>query len=170
MKLRRDLKWPQILGLVALFVAVVLVSCWLAGCQQPYQEYGKIPTDFATVEEALWWVASYVERIPDPETGWGEMQLPHETFALGTGDCEDFVLLALYVVHWMGYDDAEMRTGWPPDHLYGHAWLWVDGHHWETFYAYIDDDLPLVFPRFQRSWTFDEAMATAARRAVVPAE
>ncbi len=53
-------------------------------------------TGNSTVENAYDWVAQNIQYKSDEEDSW---QLPHETYEIRTGDCEDQALLLLYIFY-----------------------------------------------------------------------
>lgn len=73
-----------------IFMMVVLIlllgSCYL----YVYQE------DFKTVDDVLLWVSDTIEYVADDVDYW---QNPTETLELKTGDCEDFCLLFMWLLH-----------------------------------------------------------------------
>jgi len=116
------------------------------------------------------WVAITIEYVSDVVSGDGdpeEWQLPHETVLLGTGDCEDHAVLALYVVYHMGYTDATFETGWSSELEAGHVWLHVALNDWETVVGVIVPGGVMVFPEWRRSRDYETAMRVAAWRAVL---
>ncbi len=153
-----------------LSAVVVLLLC---GCQMPYESLTEIPVDFATTQEAMTWVAETIEYVADIVSGDGdtdEWQLPHETMLLGTGDCEDFSLLALYIVYHMGYTGATFESGWSPEESVGHAWVRVGPDDWETTIGTISTTVANRYSAHRTSQDYNAAMRIADRRSVIALE
>jgi len=95
--------------IILLSISVVLiVNCSLENETRP-------------IEESLVWIVENIRYVVDENNNW---QTPSETLKKGEGDCEDFVILAIYII-----GKGNMMFG---EHSEGnHAWLNVDGQWWE---------------------------------------
>ncbi len=171
------MKKPSSIAEAALVAAVgiilIAVVLLLSGCRMPYESLIEIPVDFATVQEAMTWVAQSIEYVADVVSGDedpDEWQLPHETVLFGTGDCEDFSLLALYIVYHMGYTGATLEIGWWPERSVGHAWVRVGPDDWDATSGTISTAMADAFSAYRVSRDYDTAMRIADRRSVVALE
>lgn len=109
-----------------------LVTALFGGCTLPMDYSYDIPDlGIQTVEDAVWWVAVNIsyEWDRDAYDTAEYWKSPEQTYADRAGDCEDYSILAMYLI----YRD----TGLVPDLVIGeydgakHAWIYVDGHYWE---------------------------------------
>lgn len=83
-------------------IIVVLLVLFLTGCG--YQVYWGT-FDFDTVDDVLEYVSDTIVYVPDEVDYW---QGPAETLELKTGDCEDFCILFMWLLHSQLNLDAEM--------------------------------------------------------------
>lgn len=151
-------------------LGAALLLLTLSGCMQPmnYQTMMIPDLGLETTEEVIAWVAENISYVSD-EAVHGkpdEWQLPHQTYTWRTGDCEDYALLALHLLAEAGIR-ATLELG-TSQQGYGHAWVCVDGDHWEATSGYIVPSLPDRFPLWRYSLGYDEAMGAAAIRSVQP--
>lgn len=127
---------PILEGMKAIAVAMIL----LAGCQLPdfddYQNkvYNIPPIDYGTadVEHIARWVADWVQYTSDREH-YGEREewaTPEQTYWARRGDCEDYALLLMYLVHRDTGIESRMIVG--KAYGYGHAWVQVGADWWEA--------------------------------------
>ena len=131
--------------IVILLVAIVVSGCYFVPEDREWSE--DVPNVGSVPFNILFFVARHVSYIEDHEEYW---QSPGETYALGTGDCEDYAILAMFMINRDTDSEALMATDAT------HAWLIVDGEHWEPISA------TLVPPRsFVRLYTYDQAKAAA---------
>ena len=115
--------------IVASSVFMALTDCKI----DPLWEFDEIP-DLGrhTTQDVMWWVATEIRYVddsihyPQADEYW---QSPAQTYVWRTGDCEDYAILALYLVH----RDVGIDGGMAAGHVEGvnHAWVFVDGHFWE---------------------------------------
>ena len=87
-------------------------------------------SDFKALQEWVVWHVTYTEDFV--AHGQDEyFQLPSETIALGTGDCEDFAILLCSLLRAYGVPDDEVYVGCGYTEDYGHAFLfehWYEGY------------------------------------------
>jgi len=122
---------------------IILSIAVLAGCSNVFGPeeitYGDgtgytydIPDHgFETVEEVLFFVEDRISYENDP-SGVGVRDYwknPAETYYSGKGDCEDFTILAMYLIYQELGIEGNMIIGVNEDS--GHAWLEVNGVWWE---------------------------------------
>ncbi|MEM4202644.1 MAG: PKD domain-containing protein [Candidatus Methanomethylicaceae archaeon] len=91
------------------------------------QKEAQITTSFwPDIIELREWVSTNIKYKDDYEAhGISEYyQLPRETLALGTGDCEDFAILLCSLLRANGYDPSRVyvMAGYKSDGA-GHAWV-----------------------------------------------
>ena len=133
------------LAFIILAVAVCIIVFALDGCANyfdPLWDFEEIPAlGIQTVQDAMDWVAGEIRYVPDSihypaDEYW---QSPLQTFVWRCGDCEDYCILALYLIHRDVGIDGKMCIGM----CYGgmHGWVYVDGHFWEPQTAYMVDHL-----------------------------
>lgn len=120
-----------VLAEVVLFAAVALAML-LQGCYyvtEPTSIYDNadIPNVGSQPFNILFFVARTIDYKSDPR---GEWQSPGKTYATRSGDCEDYATLVLYMVQ--RDTDSEAMLAISQDH----AWVVIDGHHWETIGCY----------------------------------
>lgn len=89
---------------------IIILVVLFSGCQLPTAWQYKDP-DFQTLEnidtiESAWlYVSTNIDRVYD----WDKYnvseywQYPSETYSLGSGDCEDMVLLFMHLTQDLGY-------------------------------------------------------------------
>jgi hypothetical protein len=118
--------------------AILIISIFLIiGCKiDPIWEFDEIPDlGLASVQDVMSWVAGEIEYVSDDihypaDEYW---QSPAQTYIWRCGDCEDYAILALYLVHRDVGIDGQM---WCSE---DHGWVYVDGHQWEPQLAVICD-------------------------------
>jgi len=116
--------------LAILAVAVLLLGCRRMGGPWPEAEIPAIEYPEAGVEGVMKWVSRNVHEVSDAEL-YGVREhwaTPEETYAAMAGDCEDFAILALFLVNRDLGISGELVLGLS-DSLFGdpHAWPRVDG-------------------------------------------
>lgn len=147
-------------------VAVALVV--LAACDTgvSYQTNMIPPLGLQTVQEVMTFVADRVEYQSD-QSMYGESdewQLPQQTYVWESGDCEDFAILAVYLLKQELGIEAYGVGGYNRDFGISHMWVLVDGVNWEATAGVIDDTLPEDFPLRSHTWSYDELMRAASAR------
>lgn len=114
-------------------MALVVV---LAGCvwcvDDTYDPQFDIPSTGATTPQEVcgWviWIVGYLsDKIHDMPDYW---QSPDQTYEWRRGDCEDYVLLVMYLIHRDLGGWPEMVLGHIP--AGGHAWVLYDGREYEA--------------------------------------
>lgn len=110
---------------------ILFVSCVTVPKNIENYEYD-FPNDlpkFRTVQQAATWVAQYMEYKKDFGETW---QPPEVSYKRGKGDCEDHVILFLYLVeNKIGIDDTFLVSFRTDKGTY-HAMAEVNGVLWET--------------------------------------
>ena len=124
---------------IILAVAVCILVLALGGCANyfdPLWSFDEIPDlGIQTVQDAMWWVADEIYYVSDSihypaDEYW---QSPAQTYVWRSGDCEDYAILALYLIHRdMGIDGMMWCSS-------DHGWVYVDGHEWEPQLGMICD-------------------------------
>jgi len=123
------MKWALVL------FAVLLAGCTLFVADDYDPQFDITATGATTPEEVCEWVDALVvgvgDAIHDKLDYW---QSPDQTYQWRTGDCEDFALLAMYLIHrdlggWPDlvigiYDDGTTRGG--------HGWVAYNGRWYEA--------------------------------------
>lgn len=109
------------------FFLLILVV-FLASCIQPIFHFPEIPNmGFETTQEVLDWVATNVRYTDDvihyPQTEYWQSAL--QTYVWKFGDCEDFTILAMYLLNSHFGMKPRMATGYLNGG--GHAWLEING-------------------------------------------
>ena len=85
------------------------------------------------------WVAKEIDYAPDNDpTGKQYLKPPEQTYAERAGDCADYSVLALYLIHRDIGTNGAIALGYYQD--YPHGWVYVDSHHWEPQYGVLVDD------------------------------
>lgn len=89
--------------------------------------------DFNHEWDVMLFVASHVSYMRDIDNqGKGEYwQTPAETYYSGVGDCEDYTILAMYLLYTELGVESNMILGWPNSGGEGHAWVEIGEHWWE---------------------------------------
>ena len=126
------------------FVIIMLCSCDAAPVS--FAVYAEIPVlELECVCEVLQWVSGNIEYVEERE-GEDNWQNPSVTYYLGSGDCEDFVILSMYLIHRLGIE-SKMVVGTRPDTEFRHAWIEALDQWWEPrtcslcdWYIYIYED------------------------------
>lgn len=128
-----------------LFLIVGII--FLTSCKyEPIYEFDEIPDlGIETVADAMIWVATEIIYISDKihypaDEYW---QSPAQTYIWRTGDCEDYVILALYLIHRDVGIDGKMCVN--AEYILGgtaHSWVYVDNHYWDPQLAYMADEDP----------------------------
>ena len=125
--------------------SLALLALLVLGCDRAvFSAYPPIPDlGITTVEGAMRWVAAEIayELTVHPLSGKQYLQPPEQTYWTRTGDCADIPVLALYLIHRDVGIDGTMAIGYHQD--IPHAWVYVDGHHWEPQTAEMVDDDPV---------------------------
>lgn len=112
---------------------VLAAALALAGCAWDTYDpaYTIPPTGATTPEQVCLWVADRVEYLSDDIHDRAEYwQDPQQTYEWGRGDCEDYVILAMYLIH-------RDLGGWPQllggDTYVGyHSWVGYEGRWYEV--------------------------------------
>lgn len=137
------------IGLLALAIVVVAIAACilvltLDGCKlEPIWDFEEIPElGIQTTQDAMTWVAWNINWVDDAihypaDEYW---QSPAQTYVWRSGDCEDYCILALYLI----YRDVGIKGKMCIGMCYGglHAWVYVDGHFWEPQWGRIVDGNP----------------------------
>lgn len=160
-----------IVTLIALLIFVLLIVLTLNRCIQPIYEFDEIPDlGLQTIEDVIQWVYWEIDWVSDnihypADEYW---QSPAQTYIWRTGDCEDFAILALYLIHRDVGIDGRLILGY--FYSSGHAWLYADGHFWEPQWnMIIDNDTRF---RIQNSISYKDAIrrSTTTHKAIEETE
>lgn len=143
--------------MVKIYVTILLMTL-AVGCIPVYDMHVIPDLGLETTEEVMQWVSQNITYKSDGIRD--EWQEPHETYNSRTGDCEDFAILALYL---MGRGNMETGTN---RNKGGHAWVSVDGQHWEPQTGMVDQDLPNRYPLYRRTRSRDEAINLSMIRGI----
>ena len=115
--------------------AVLALVLLMAGCtlfvDPEYDPAFAIPATGATTPRGIcYWVMSRVaylgDEIHDRSDYW---QSPDQTYEWGRGDCEDYAILVMYLMHRDLGGWPEMAAGYLSD--MGHAWVLYEGRQYE---------------------------------------
>jgi len=162
------------IAFIVLAVAVCIIVFALDGCANyydPLRVFDEIPDlGIQTVQDAMDWVADEIWYVSD-EIHYPQLeywQSPLQTYVWRTGDCEDYAILALYLIHRDVGIDGELARG-SYDGI-GHGWVLVAGHQWEPQTAVIVDNNPLYY--LSSTISYDEVIerATTTHKATQMAE
>jgi len=93
--------------------------------------YTGIPDlNLQTTQQVLSWVADNITYLAEP-AGENHQQNPGLTYALKTGDCEDFSILCLFLLHRDANITGRMIIGTKITTGLRHAWIDVDNSWYE---------------------------------------
>ena len=86
-----------------------------------------------TIEDVMLWTAKHVTFYDDSvihgvDEYW---QTPYQTYIWKTGDCEDFVILAMYLIYRDTGIVPQMVTGFDETVLSMHAWIRANHVYWD---------------------------------------
>lgn len=151
------------LACIIIFTIVCILVLALGGCANyfdPLRVFDEIPDlGIQTVQNAMDWVADEIWYVGDdihyPQLEY--WQSPLQTYVWRTGDCEDYAILVLYLIHRDVGIDGEMALGSYNGN--GHGWVLVAGHQWEPQTARIVDGNPLYYLSYTIS--YDEVIERA---------
>lgn len=104
-----------------------LVLMWLSGCSWGYLDPPMVPTNPVELCE---WVAEEIEYKTDAPQ---YVQSPRETLDRGTGDCEDFAILYMWL---LGREDAELVIVLVSDTA-GHAVVELEGEWYDPSIGWV---------------------------------
>ena len=117
--------------------ALVVLVVLLAGCvpwwvEDTYDPAFDIPATGATTpREVCQWVIDRVDYLSDEIHDELEYwQSPDQTYEWGRGDCEDYALLVMYLIHRDLGGWPELVIGHVPGG--GHGWVLYDGREYEA--------------------------------------
>lgn len=123
--------------LVLMIIGLIAGSLFLGRCYlDPIWVFPEIPDlGLQSIPDVMYWVAGEIDYVSDDihypaDEYW---QSPAQTYVWKCGDCEDYAILALYLVHRDVGIDGEM---WCSS---DHAWVYADGHEWEPQLGMIAD-------------------------------
>jgi hypothetical protein len=141
-------------------VAVLLAGCSAWWVEDTYDPVFDIPAIIVTdVTDVLLLVTDRIlyvnDTIHDKDEYW---QSPDQTWTWQTGDCEDFVILAMYFLHREFGGWPELAGGWYDDGVTSgyHGWLMYEGRQYEPQTGMDVTDDPAY--RLQRTISYGETM------------
>lgn len=152
-------------------LVVGLAVALLVSCYAPMQpEYGDgtdlrwdIPElGFTNVYEVMEFVAQHVAYSSDREANGKDdyWQSPGETYHSQIGDCEDYTILAMYLLHVELGVESHMVRGWNTKG--GHTWIEIYGTWWEPQRgAAPGRDYFYKWPLYREQIDYGEAMYRA---------
>lgn len=114
--------------LVSVILAITLL---ISSCYRYYDPSFAHSENFSSQEEVLQWVSDNIDYESDRRYGEDEWQLPQETYQLLSGDCEDFVILAMYFLKEIGIESS-MAIIQIDGHTDYHAVLIIDSEYYEA--------------------------------------
>ena len=150
--------------LKAIFI-ILIISLFCTGCFVEGQ-YWTYEWDYPNAEEieTIWdaWIHAFTIGYEQNDTT-GDWKLPHETYADGNGDCEDFSLVfAYFVFAYVEKTPTLLRV--KIDATTFHIITVVDNVTYDIknqYTGYTINTLPL---HIMDSWTYGEAMYLATVR------
>ena len=153
-------------------VAVAALLAVLVGCVPPLYEFGwalefDIPDlGVRTVQDAVAWTARNVHYAWDDGEYW---QHPGQTYDRRAGDCEDYTILAMYLVYRDVGVEPVMMTGRHNSGSFGHAWMRVDGIDYSPQIGGPAPYLSIYYSERRRAIPYGEAIwrATMTHRSVL---
>jgi len=132
------------------FLSILFIVFLIIGCKQPWgkNDPGETtPPDYSlgfdmvfdipdlglkTVEDIMIWTATEIQyvgdQIHDIDEYW---QNPYQTYTWRCGDCEDYSILAMYLIYRDTDFIPEMVVGHMNIGSGLHAWVFVNGIEWE---------------------------------------
>ena len=144
-----------------IIILVIVVFLLLINCSYPELPliYGSEEIPDLGIEspyDALAWTSKNIEYEADDGDEW---QSPQHTYEIGHGDCEDFCLLAMYLIHRSSGIKTTMMLGQDSREYAAHHWIELDGEWWEPqsnrrCESYRDRYPTINDNRDMRAWTF----------------
>ena len=149
-----------------LLLIVILSTCKTKF--DPLWAFPEIPDlGLQTTQDVMLWVACYItyqsDTIHYPANEY--WQSPAQTYVWGCGDCEDFTILAMYLLHRdVGLEPRMVRGTWGGR---SHAWVLAGGNWWEPQEGITVTDNPDYVKK--NTLSYEEVMerATTSHRAIV---
>ena len=146
--------------------AVLLSLILLAGCSFRYKtafdyEFDIPELGLETVEDVCVWTADFVRYVCDDVHEVSEYwQTPYQTFTWRCGDCEDFSILAMYLI----YRDTGLIPGLVVGYGNhgGHAWIIVLGEEWDPQIG-VQVNYDSIYP-YQTIISYEEVLWRAVNR------
>ena len=127
--------------IVICILVTILLVCLIGCVIDPIYEFDEIPQlGIQTIQDAISWVSHEINYVSDsihyPANEY--WQSPAQTYIWRSGDCEDYSILALYLI----YRDIGIKGKMCIGICYGgmHAWVYVDGHFWEPQWGCMVDN------------------------------
>ena len=139
-----------------LLISIIIMSCSYPELPLIYGDEEIPDLDLESPHDVFAWTARNITYARDDGDEW---QAPQYTYEVGHGDCEDYCLLALYLLYREFGIQATMMFGNDNTGTMGHFWIELDGEWWEPQgnkrcecyrdrYSIINDN------RDMRAWTF----------------
>ncbi len=136
---------------------LIILLLLLTGCILPVEL-----EPYETIQDVFDWVSDNIEYSLDNHEEW---QSPKQTVELGTGDCEDFVILAMYLLN--------RDFGYLPDMIIGvsiatgnaHCWLSLNDVWYEIQLSGMDvTEIYDATYTIELVYTYDQVMVTTIFR------
>ena len=112
-----------------LLIIFIITSCNLSQ-ELNYKSEMEFDTNFNTLQDVFSWIDSNITYYSDEELFESKeyWQSPIQTYVWKAGDCEDFSILAMYLIHtYLNVDKTEIKMVIGETKEYGHAWINVNG-------------------------------------------
>lgn len=133
----------------------------LIGCTVVYQsDPGKVilPDNWSSVEDVMEWTARNIIYVADADDVW---QSPEQTMLRRAGDCEDVSILAMSMLRDLGFDPT-LEIGTDPKKRLTHAWVLVDGQHWEPQLGVMMGQYAEIYTEGRETYSWSEVLYLSA--------
>lgn len=117
---------------------------------------------FNDIDSIMSWLGYNIYWINDADVyGKEYFQNPQETYDKRAGDCEDWCILAMYMIkNELGLYPNLIIAQRIDDHRYGHAWIEVDGIWYDPqkYHPKLDKLEMLTEYRIHTIWNYSDTM------------
>ncbi len=87
--------------IILILLIMILSACQIAEIQDDWYSFRFDKVKFNNFEEVLSWVINNIDYTSDKEIGkYDYFIYPSETLDYGEGDCEDFAILTIAIIHY----------------------------------------------------------------------
>ena len=119
--------FPKIKLWIAIYFIYLFSGCYLETQLDP--SYSQIPKlGLSSIRDISQWIAARTTYKDDGEIQY--VQSPLETYQLQTGDCEDYAVFMMYLIHQELGGEPFLITGMRLDVC--HAWVKYNGRYYEA--------------------------------------